>query len=136
MDHSLIDETKPKYVDDNAKHDQWKAPGPAIDPRKHIKWIHASYPKAIGKRCLDQSMSLDVVSDTSGAITALLDYVIWNERSATAVEAIAQSQQLKPGEERFELWITGVPSPLFVREAKACRLGVTDHIPTILPLLD
>ena len=69
-------------------------------------------------------------------VIAPIDYLIWNERAASAVEGVAKLLQLKPGEDKFELWITGTASPLFKKEAESRGLLVKDRIVTSLPLLD
>ena len=62
--------------------------------------------------------------------------MIWNERAEAAAGAISQSLQLKPGEDKFELWITGTASPLFKQEARSRGVVVKDRIVTLLPVLD
>jgi hypothetical protein len=69
-------------------------------------------------------------------VIAPIDYLIWNERAASAVEKVAALLQLKPGENKFELWITGTASPPFKKEAESRGLLVKDRIVTSLPLLD
>jgi hypothetical protein len=64
------------------------------------------------------------------------DYLISNERAASTVERVARQLQLKPGENKFELWITGTASPLFKKEAEFSDILVEDRIVTSLPVLD
>jgi hypothetical protein len=69
-------------------------------------------------------------------VIAPIDYMIWNERVASVTEQTARSMQLRPGEDKLELWITGTASPLFKSEAKARGIRVKDHVSAVLPLLD
>jgi hypothetical protein len=67
---------------------------------------------------------------------APIDYMIWNERVAYVTEWMVKELQLRPGEDKLELWITGSASPLFKKEAEARGIRVKDHVSSVLPLLD
>ncbi len=81
---------------------------------------------------------LVIARDAGGKVLALLplDYVIWNERAASAAGEIAKSLQLTPGSDRFELWITGTTSARFKTEAAARGIVVKEGIAHQLPLVD
>ena len=87
---------------------------------------------------LERFNRLVLARDQNGKtlIIAPIDYMIWNERAEAAAGAISQSLQLKPGEDKFELWITGTASPLFKQEARSRGVVVKDRIVTLLPVLD
>jgi hypothetical protein len=87
---------------------------------------------------LERFNRLVLARDQNGKalIIAPIDYLIWNERAEAAAAAISKSMQLKPGEDKFELWITGTASPLFKQEAQSRGVVVKDRIVTSLPVLD
>jgi hypothetical protein len=81
---------------------------------------------------------LVVAYEKSGkaVILAPVDYLIWNERAASAATRIAQAWKLKPGSDVLELWITGTTSPRFRKEAEALGIRVRERVGQQLPLVD
>ena len=87
---------------------------------------------------LERFNRLVLARDQNGKalVIAPIDYLIWNERAASALEKVAKLLQLRPGENKCELWITGTASPLFKKEAEFSDILVEDRIVTSLPVLD
>ena len=69
-------------------------------------------------------------------ILAPVDWLIWDERAASAATRIARAWKLKPGSDTLELWITGTASPRFKKEAEALGIRVREGVGRQLPLVD
>ena len=81
---------------------------------------------------------LVVAYEKSGkaVILAPIDWLIWNERAASAATRISQAWKLKPGSDVLELWITGKASSRFAKEAEALGIRLREQVGQQLPLVD
>jgi hypothetical protein len=87
---------------------------------------------------LERFNRLVVAHDVKGKAIVLvpLDYLIWDQRAASAATGIAKTLKLQPGGDSLQFWITGTASPRFKQEAQHLGIGVRENIRTQLPLLD
>jgi hypothetical protein len=87
---------------------------------------------------LDRYNRLVVARDVNGKtiVLAPLDYLIWDERAASAATGIAKALKLRPGGDQLQFWITGTASPRFKQEAQVLGVSVKEGVGKQLPLLD
>jgi len=87
---------------------------------------------------LERFNHLVIALDANAKAIILLpaDYVIWDERAASAATNIAKTLKLQPGGDSLQLWIAGTASPRFKKEAQLLGIGVKEGVAKQLPLLD